>query len=189
MSSFLKVLVHNLFQGPSTDPFPFGETFSPKRVRGRVRIDPGRCMGCGMCRHVCAAGAIHLKREESGFTITVWQDSCCLCRSCVTYCPMGAVSIDNDWHSAHLEAQKFERVERQTVSLQRCAGCGSPMRVMEAGKAAALYGGNPELDPEKLRHLCRTCRRRLDAERSRLPAAQKAALSSKGAEAPATTED
>ena len=83
MAGFLKILFRNLLQGPSTDPFPLGETFTPERLRGRVKIDPNLCMGCGVCRHVCAAGAINIRQkpDNSGYTITVWQNSCCLCAS------------------------------------------------------------------------------------------------------------
>ena len=35
MAGFLKILFRNLLQGPSTDPFPLGETFTPERLRGR----------------------------------------------------------------------------------------------------------------------------------------------------------
>ena len=35
MAGFLKVLFRNLLEGPSTDPFPLGETFTPARLRGR----------------------------------------------------------------------------------------------------------------------------------------------------------
>ncbi len=37
--SFLKIFARNLALGPSTDPFPFGETFTPKALRGRVKFD------------------------------------------------------------------------------------------------------------------------------------------------------
>ena len=94
MGSIFNILLNNVVSGPCTDPFPFGETYSPKTIRGRVRIDPDLCMGCGMCRHSCVAGAINIQKHKGkGWTITVWQDSCSLCASCVTYCPMHAVTI------------------------------------------------------------------------------------------------
>lgn len=52
---FLKILWDNLKKGPVTDAFPFGETYTPDRLRGRVEIDPALCVGCGTCVHVCAA--------------------------------------------------------------------------------------------------------------------------------------
>ena len=141
MPSFLNVLLQNLISGPATDPFPFGETFTPKRIRGRILVDPERCLGCGMCRHVCAAG-------------------------CVTYCPMSAMSIDPDWHSAHAEEDKFKRIEQHTISYEPCARCGTPMRVMALDKAKQLYADDADVDPEEIRHLCRSCRQMRDAENS-----------------------
>ena len=81
---FLKILWDNLKKGPVTDAFPFGETYTPDRLRGRVEIDPALCVGCGTCVHVCAAGAINISKFEdgSGFEITVWRNSCCLCAQC-----------------------------------------------------------------------------------------------------------
>lgn len=74
---FLKILWDNLKKGPVTDAFPFGETYTPDRLRGRVEIDPALCVGCGTCVHVCAAGAINISKFEdgSGFEITVWRNS------------------------------------------------------------------------------------------------------------------
>ena len=95
---FLKILWDNLKKGPVTDAFPFGETYTPDRLRGRVEIDPALCVGCGTCVHVCAAGAINISKFEdgSGFEITVWRNSCCLCAQCRHYCPTKAVTLTND---------------------------------------------------------------------------------------------
>ena len=45
MAGFLKVLFRNLLEGPSTDPFPLGATFTPDRLRGRAVVDHDLCMG------------------------------------------------------------------------------------------------------------------------------------------------
>lgn len=127
MAGFLKVLFRNLLEGPSTDPFPLGETFTPERLRGKAVVDPDLCMGCGICRHSCAAGAINISPlpDRKGFTITIWQNSCCLCASCRHYCPTGAMSITTDWHTAHPESEKFNRIEQQTVRYEPCAVAAS----------------------------------------------------------------
>ena len=78
MAGFLKVLFRNLLEGPSTDPFPLGETFTPARLRGRAKVDPTLCMGCGVCRHVCAAGAINITHlpDGSGPFRRIWPSAC-----------------------------------------------------------------------------------------------------------------
>ena len=168
MAGFLKVLFRNLLEGPSTDPFPLGETFTPDRLRGRAVVDPDLCMGCGICRHSCAAGAIHIgqKPDGSGFTITIWQNSCCLCASCRHYCPTGAMSISTDWHTAHVQAEKYDRLEQHTIKYEPCVACGALMRPIPKVLADKLYAWNTEIDPELTRKLCPKCRQIEDAKRN-----------------------
>lgn len=168
MASFLKVLFRNVLQGPSTDPFPLGETFTPDRQRGRVKIDPDLCMGCGMCKYSCAAGAIDIRPqpEGKGFTITVWRNSCCLCASCRHYCPTGAATLTNDWHTAHAQEDKYNIIEQQKIDYVPCAQCGTLMRPLPKKLAERLYAYNTEIDRELIRTLCPECRRMLDARRN-----------------------
>lgn len=191
MAGFLKVLFRNLMQGPSTDPFPLGETFTPQRLRGRVRVNPNLCMGCGVCRHSCTAGAIDIRQLEdgSGFKITVWQNACCLCASCRHYCPMGAISIDNDWHSAHAAEEKYDKVEQQIIRYEPCSHCGTLMRPLPLERIRALYADDSSLDPKLLRTLCPKCRQIEDAKRNscKLPeAARKGAPANDDAVTPAS---
>jgi formate hydrogenlyase subunit 6/NADH:ubiquinone oxidoreductase subunit I len=168
MVDFLKVLFRNVLEGPSTDPFPLGETFTPQRLRGRARINPDLCMGCGICRNSCTADAINITPldDGSGYTITIWQNSCCLCASCRHYCPTGAMSISSDWHAAHPEEEKFARLEQHTIKYEPCAGCGTLMRHVPQLLAQRLYAANPEIDPDRIRRLCAECRRQEDAKRN-----------------------
>ncbi len=165
MASFLKVLFRNLLDGPSTDPFPLGETFTPDRLRGKCKVDPELCMGCGVCKNACAAGAIDISKKEDGFTITIWRDSCCLCASCRHYCPTGAMSITNDWHHVHEDKDKYDCVEQQTIKYEPCAHCGALIRPLPLKLAEKLYAKNPDADPETIRHLCPKCRQLADARR------------------------
>lgn len=168
MAGFLKVLFRNLLEGPSTDPYPLGETFTPERVRGRCVVDPDLCMGCGMCVNVCVPGAINIteKADKSGFTISIWRGSCCLCASCRHYCPTGAMSLVNDWHNTHPESEKFECMERKTINYVPCARCGELMRPLPLKIAERLYAHDKDLDPEKIRMLCPKCRQIEDALRN-----------------------
>lgn len=168
MAGFLNVLFKNLLEGPSTDPFPFKETFTPDRLRGKPVVDPNLCMGCGICKHSCVAGAINISplKDKSGFTISIWYNSCCRCASCRHYCPTGAMSIVPDWHSAHIEEDKFKRIEQQTIKYEPCSNCGTLMRPIPLPLAQKLYAENHEIDPEHIRHLCPQCRQLEDAKRN-----------------------
>lgn len=168
MAGFLKVLFRNLLEGPSTDPFPLGETFTPKRLRGKCVIDPDLCMGCGVCKNVCAAGAIDIsqKTDGSGYTITVWRNSCCLCASCRTYCPTGAMTLVNDWHSAQPQAEKYQCLEQHEIDYVPCRSCGALFRPVPLKILQKLYAFNKELDAEKLQYLCPKCRQIEDARKT-----------------------
>lgn len=165
--SFLKVLFRNLLEGPSTDPYPLGDTFTPERLRGKCVIDPDLCVGCGVCKHVCAAGAIDIthKPDKSGYTITVWRNSCCLCASCRHYCPTGAMSITSDWHHAHPEAEKYECLEQHIIDFVPCIECGTLIRPLPLALAEKIYKDKPELSPDHVRQLCPKCRQLADARR------------------------
>ena len=167
MAGFLKVLFRNLMEGPSTDPYPLGPTFTPKRLRGKAVVDPDLCVGCGVCRHVCTAGAIDIspKPDKSGYTITIWQDSCCLCANCRHYCPTGAMCITNDWHLVHPESEKYEMLEQHTIDYEPCAHCGTLIRPIPLKLAEKIYAHDANISPEEIRHLCPKCRQLEDAKR------------------------
>ena len=158
---FLKILWDNLKKGPVTDPFPFGETYTPERLRGRVEIDPELCLGCGTCVHVCAAGAINISKfaDGSGFEITVWRNSCCLCAQCRHYCPTKAITLSNDWHSAHRATEKYTQITRAKVKYDYCAVCGAKMRVLPQAVLNRIYAKHSEIDVDVVSHLCPNCRR------------------------------
>ena len=61
---FLKILWDNLKKGPVTDAFPFGETYTPDRLRGRVEVDPALCVGCGLCELYCPDLAVECLGED-----------------------------------------------------------------------------------------------------------------------------
>lgn len=158
---FLKILWDNLKKGPVTDPFPFGETYTPERLRGRVEIDPSLCVGCGTCVHVCAAGAINISKFEdgTGFEVTVWRNSCCLCAQCRHYCPTKAISVTNNWHSAHRATEKYTQITRAKVKYDYCAVCGARMRVLPQDVLNRIYAKHSEVDVDVISHLCPNCRR------------------------------
>lgn len=168
MAGFLKVLLRNVLEGPSTDPFPLGETFTPARFRGKVRLDPTLCMGCGMCAHTCAAGAIKIKvrSDNSGYDFTVWHNSCCLCASCRLFCPTKAITLTNDWHNAHTQEEKFNWVEHHFVPYEPCTECGTLMRYVPLSVAKRIYVNNPDIVTEHVITLCPKCRQMEDAKRT-----------------------
>jgi len=162
--SFLSVLIRNLVAGPSTDPFPFGETFTPPALRGRVVYDPSRCTACRACEQVCVGGAIRFDKTPEGMRFLLWHDTCTFCGLCAFYCPQDAIAMSNDWHLAHLQDEKFDMVERSLIPMGHCAECGADY-VAIAPTAKLFSGYAPSADEvESLRQYCPRCRRKKAAE-------------------------
>ncbi len=167
MAKFLKVLAQNLRKGPSTDPFPLGETFTPANFRGKVTLNAERCMGCGICRHVCAAGAINIsvRSDQSGYDFSVWHNSCCLCAQCRHFCPTKAITLSNDWHNAHPQEEKFTWIEQKFVPYVPCENCGASMRPLPRDMIPKLYAKTTDIDPEHIVRICPNCRKVEEAQR------------------------
>ncbi|MBT8762827.1 4Fe-4S dicluster domain-containing protein [Desulfohalobiaceae bacterium Ax17] len=161
MSSFLKIALRNLLKGPSTDPYPFGETFVPKGLRGKIKYNAKACIACGMCEHVCAGGAIQIKEtaDKSGLEFIVWHNTCAFCGLCEHYCPTKAIRLTEDFHTAHSQEDKYRYVERGFIKYVTCARCATPM-VPIAPELMTLAYGQVNKDIEKLRHLCPKCRQK-----------------------------
>ena len=62
-----------------------------KRIKGlKVKIDPEKCVGCGICLGVC----VFKGREIIDGKATIEPEFCLGCGRCVDVCPNGAISIE-----------------------------------------------------------------------------------------------
>ena len=166
MFKFLKVLVNNVHQGPVTEDFPLKPAHTPERYRGRVTVDPLKCVGCRVCRHVCSGRAIRIEdtKDGEGYEFTIWHNSCCMCGACHYYCPTGAIGQTQDWHSAHRQSEKYTWAEHRVIPYRPCAECGAHIRMLPAPIATRLFAHSP-LDMRSLMTLCPNCRKKATAKR------------------------
>jgi len=56
-----------------------------------LRVDPDKCIGCGMCLEVCPHGVLELENRRVHM---VNRDACMECGACGRNCPLGAVTVD-----------------------------------------------------------------------------------------------
>ncbi|KNZ69742.1 4Fe-4S ferredoxin [Thermincola ferriacetica] len=162
MFSFIKIVLRNLIRGPSTEPYPFGKASAPKGLRGKVKFDAHNCVACRMCEHVCAGGAIQFSEvpDKRGLKFTLWHNTCAFCGLCEYYCPTKAIHLTGDYHTAHLQKDKYGYVETGLVKYQPCANCGTPM-VPVSPRLLSLAYGQVNGDIARLTHLCSECRRQI----------------------------
>lgn len=104
-----------------------GESAAPAGLRGKMHFNAAACVGCRMCEHVCAGGAIRFDEEEAGLRFTLWHNSCAFCGLCRHYCRTGALSVTEEWQLAHRREEKYRLTEEGVVPRVPCAGCGVPL--------------------------------------------------------------
>jgi Ni,Fe-hydrogenase III small subunit/Fe-S-cluster-containing hydrogenase component 2 len=130
---------------------------APAGLRGRMAFNPAACVGCRMCEHVCAGGAIRFDELADGLKFTLWHNSCVSCGLCSHYCPTKALSTTGQWQSVHRQKEKYRQVERGIVPLVPCSGCGSAMLPVAPELLRVAYRGSSRAT-DRLRTLCTACR-------------------------------
>ena len=101
---FVKEAITQLFSKPSCAMYPFVPSEAAPGYRGKLAYDADKCLGCGMCERVCAAGAITrvIEPVEEGDKITLSfnMGSCTFCSTCSDFCSTKAIVLTPDYHMA-----------------------------------------------------------------------------------------
>lgn len=161
--TFLPVLIRNLLKGPATEAFPFGDTVTPKKMRGRIAFDPNSCALCRVCARVCPAGAIQFEKAQGGLQFNLWHNSCVFCGLCALYCESEGLQSTNDWHLSHVQSEKYDLAIREVVLFQKCSKCGKQKMPAPLPLMAKLYPGVAPEEIERLREMCPQCRKAEEA--------------------------
>ncbi|WP_456387666.1 4Fe-4S dicluster domain-containing protein [Desulfolithobacter sp.] len=161
MAGFLRIAIRNFFNGPTTDPYPFGETSTPEKYRGILAYDQKECIGCGTCEHVCPADAIRVtpQKDGQGISFSFWLGTCTHCGNCEYFCPTSAVYHTDNFHTAQLQEDKYLPVAEGTVLFVSCRECGRQMKPpVESLLQRAFIEVSKEL--RQLASLCPECRKK-----------------------------
>ena len=99
-SGLITVFTH-LFKKPVTEEYPEIRPELNENFRGKHSLND-KCIGCGMCKSVCPADAISLKKDENNKLISYKIDygKCIFCGNCVYYCPQKAIKHTNEFELA-----------------------------------------------------------------------------------------
>ncbi|MFN6340012.1 MAG: NIL domain-containing protein [Cyanobacteriota bacterium] len=61
------------------------------RSRSEIRVDPERCVDCGLCAGVCPSGALAFPVPQRRLTFDAAR--CLVCEQCLPSCPFDAISL------------------------------------------------------------------------------------------------
>ena len=61
------------------------------RAPGEIRIDPLRCVDCGICASVCPSGA--LRFDAATARLEFDSPRCLVCEQCIPSCPLDAIAL------------------------------------------------------------------------------------------------
>jgi formate hydrogenlyase subunit 6/NADH:ubiquinone oxidoreductase subunit I len=61
------------------------------RAPGEIRIDPQRCVDCGICASVCPSGALQF--EPADLRLHFEASRCLVCEQCIPSCPLEAIAL------------------------------------------------------------------------------------------------
>jgi|GEM_PF-74660 len=133
-------------------------------LRGKMHFNAAACVGCRMCEHVCAGGAIRFEEQAGGgLRFTLWHNSCAFCGLCSHYCPTKALAATGEWQLAHLQQDKYRQVEQGSVPLVPCSGCGTPMLPVAPELLRVAYR-SVSRETAQLQTLCTECRQQRNAQ-------------------------
>ena len=69
-------------------------------MAGKVKIDPERCKGCGLCVEVCPRQSLTLSSQETNrkgyFFAEPCAPGCTGCAICALICPEAAIEVYRD---------------------------------------------------------------------------------------------
>lgn len=154
--SIWKLVGGNLRHGPKTLRFP-QQPQPAAGFRGVVRMDPTRCLTCGICDHVCVSGAVHITSRDDDCLWSYDPGRCTFCGRCVDHCPGTALRHSDEEVPAYSQRRSLEHVV--VVAYPRCVVCGQPAMPLPERLLLETQG----LVCEELRQrsrLCDRCRRR-----------------------------
>lgn len=121
--SIISVLFKQLFSKPFTNPFP--AKYAPNKLsdikkinppvevpddlRGKVKYDRDKCIGCKLCITVCPANCMEFNEKTRKIKHNV--SKCCFCMECVDVCPVKCLTRTNEFLLADYDKNSKNLVE------------------------------------------------------------------------------
>lgn len=107
LEGLFTVLKH-LFITPVTLEYPEKKRHQSEAFRGKLEVNG--CVGCGVCKRVCPAGAIEYTKDENGkvCSYTFDLEKCIFCGNCMYYCPHNAIKMSDEFELATSDKKELK---------------------------------------------------------------------------------
>ncbi len=104
----IPMLLGKLKEKPVTVMYPAEKLTPAPGIRGKIKFDYDKCIGCSMCARDCPTGACYMvdipnpvdkKKKTPEFDL----DKCAFCGQCEESCPKDAISFTPEYELAHFK--------------------------------------------------------------------------------------
>lgn len=154
--NIFNLITGNAIQSPQSLRFPERHTPTPF-YRGRVVMDPAKCLACGICDYVCVSAAIEVTPGEGQCEWTYDPARCTYCGRCVDHCPGAALTQADDRGPSY--GRPGELAEKVIVIYPSCPECGKPAIPFNDAVLGVAFKDVTAQLRERV-HLCDRCRRK-----------------------------
>ena len=121
---FLRILGISIKRGTVTVKYPFEQPLVTPEFRGRIEIDPAKCVGCGACVLICPPNALTMNREGKSVILRYFVGRCIFCAMCADVCPQQAINVTKDFELATSNVlDLYTDIEHDAAV---CVSCGAP---------------------------------------------------------------
>jgi len=156
VTNIFVLMMSNMRRRPITLRFP-DRLNTAKKYRGLVRMDPSKCIACGICDYVCVSSSITVEAHDDHCDWEYDPGRCTFCGRCVRYCPGEAIRQEEERPPAYDLAGALN--ERHSVDYPACTSCGEPTQPFNDTMLGVAFNAVTEEIRQKAR-LCNRCRKR-----------------------------
>jgi len=109
--------------GRATRRYPIEEPLVTEDFRGKIEIDPSKCIGCGACVNACPPNALQLLEDREKLVLRYFVGRCIFCWRCIDVCPVKAIKGTREFE---LATDDISDLYTHIVhSRRKCETCGS----------------------------------------------------------------